>query len=87
MSVSGHVTLKEVERYTRAADRARLANSAIATLQMAQKGEGNLGKPDSKLANMVGTVSQSSIQVPVFEQEKTGDGGVGVRLVCVGQYP
>jgi integrase len=79
MSVSGHVALKEVERYTRAANRARLANSAIATLQMAQKGEGNLGKPDSKLANMVGTVSQSSIQVPVFEQEKTGDGGVGVR--------
>jgi len=77
MSVSGHVTLKEVERYTRAANRARLANSAIATLQMAQKGEGNLGKPDSKLANMVGTVSQSSIQVPVSTQEKTGDGGEG----------
>ena len=84
MSVSGHVTLKEVERYTRAANRARLANSAIATLQMAQKGEGNLGKPDSKLANMVGTVSQSSIQVPVFGQEKTGDGGgEGVRRTCI----
>jgi integrase len=75
MSVSGHVTLKEVERYTRAANRARLANSAIAALQTAQKEGVNLGKLDSKLANMLGTVSQSGIQVPVLTQEKIGDGG------------
>jgi len=61
MSVSGHVTLKEVERYTRAANRARLANSAIAALQTAQKAGVNLEKLDSKLANMLGTVSQSAI--------------------------
>ena len=78
MSVSGHVTLKEVERYTRAANRAHLADSAIAALRTAQKEGVNLGKRDSKLANMLGTVSQSSIEVPVFAQKKTGDGGVGV---------
>ena len=77
MSVSGHVTLKEVERYTRAANRAHLADSAIAALRTAQKEGVNLGKRDSKLANMLGTVSQSSIEVPVFTQKKTGDGGVG----------
>jgi integrase len=32
MSISGHVTLQEVERYTRAADRARLAKRAMATV-------------------------------------------------------
>ena len=77
MSVSGHVTLKEVERYTRAANRARLANSAIAALQTAQKEGADLGKRDSKLANVIGSVSQSSVQVPVLTQKKTGDGGVG----------
>ncbi len=77
MSVSGHVTLKEVERYTKAANRARLANSAIATLQTAQKEGAVLGKQDSKLANMVETVSQSSIQVPVFAKKNSGDGGEG----------
>jgi hypothetical protein len=54
---------EKVERYTRAANRARLPNSAISTLQMAQKGDVHLGKPDSKLTNVVGTVSQSSLQV------------------------
>jgi integrase len=77
MSVSGHETLKEVERYTKAANRARLANSAMAALQTAQKEGVNLGKLDSKLANMLGTVSQRAIQVPVPTQEKTGDGGEG----------
>ena len=51
MSVSGHVTLKEVERYTKAANRALLANSAIAALQTAQKEGVELGKPYSELAN------------------------------------
>jgi hypothetical protein len=36
-----------------------------------------LGKRDSKLANMAGTVSQSAIQAPVLQREKVGDGGVG----------
>ena len=31
MSISGHVTLREVERYTKAANRAKLADSAIAS--------------------------------------------------------
>ena len=77
MSVSGHETLKEVERYTKAANRARLANSAMAALQSAQERGAELGKRDSELANRVGIVSQSSIQVPVFAQEKTGRGGEG----------
>jgi integrase len=32
MSISGHVTLQEVQRYTAAADRARLAKRAMATV-------------------------------------------------------
>jgi Phage integrase family len=77
MSVSGHETLKEVERYTKTANRARLADSAIAALQTAQKEGAGLGKHDSKLANMAGTVSQSSIEVSVLHGEKTQDGGGG----------
>jgi hypothetical protein len=30
MAISGHKTLKEVERYTKAADQARLARAAMA---------------------------------------------------------
>ena len=77
MSVSGHVTLKEVERYTKAANRALLANSAIAALQTAQKEGVELGKPDSELANLPAVVSQSSIQLPVLKWKNQGDGGVG----------
>jgi len=80
MSVSGHETLKEVERYTKAANRARLANSAIAALQTAQREGVGLGKRESKLANMAETVSQSAIQVPVFLQKNSdGGGGGGIR--------
>jgi integrase len=58
MSVSGHVTLREVERYTKAANRARLADSAMAALQTAQKGvEG--AKSVSESANMTWAVSQN----------------------------
>jgi integrase len=39
MSISGHITLREVERYTKAANRAKLADSAIAALQSVRKGE------------------------------------------------
>jgi len=77
MSVSGHETLKEVERYTKAANRARLANSAIAALQTAQKEGVERGKRDSTLANTLGTVSQSSIQLTVLKEKKAGDGGEG----------
>jgi integrase len=35
MAISGHTTLKEVERYTRAAERARMARSAIETVTRA----------------------------------------------------
>jgi integrase len=77
MSVSGHETLKEVERYTKAANRAHLADSAMATLQTAQKAGVELGKRESKLANALKDVSQSITQAPDFKQEKIGDGGVG----------
>ncbi len=70
MSVSGHETLKEVERYTKAANRAQLANSAMAALQTAQNEALNLAKCGSELANRPGIVSQSAIQVPVSKQEK-----------------
>ncbi len=63
MSVSGHETLKEVERYTKAANRAQLANSAIAALKSAQDEASELGKRDSGLANTPEIVSQSSVQV------------------------
>ncbi len=62
MSVSGHETLKEVERYTKAANRARLADSAMDALKTVQKEIVVPVKPDSGLANMIGTVSQSTSQ-------------------------
>jgi integrase len=37
-AISGHATLKEVERYTKAADQQRLAQAAMARAAMAQKG-------------------------------------------------
>jgi hypothetical protein len=70
MPVSGHETPKEVERYTKAANRARLANSAMAALQTAQNEVLNPAKCDSGLANGPGIVSQSPIQVTGLKQEK-----------------
>ncbi len=70
MSVSGHTTLKEIERYTKAANRSRLADSAMATLQNAQKEDASLGKPSSESANTPGTVSQSPKQAIVFTGTK-----------------
>ena len=43
MSVSGHLTMKEVERYTKMADRARNARAAMAG-RFEQ--EGNIGSPE-----------------------------------------
>ena len=70
MSVSGHETLKEVERYTKAANRAKLADNAMAALQTAQKAGAELGKRDSELANRCEIVSQTSSQAPVISREK-----------------
>ncbi len=64
MSVSGHETLKEVERYTKAANRARLANSAIAALQTVQEEVAETEKRESGLANTPEIVSQNSEQAP-----------------------
>ncbi len=69
--MSGHETLKEVERYTKAANRSRLADSAMATLKTAQAAGAEFGKRDSELANTPGTVSQSTIQITVSEQKNT----------------
>ena len=38
-AISGHTTLKEIERYTKAADQARLASAAMARTATAKKGE------------------------------------------------
>jgi integrase len=80
MSVSGHETLKEVERYTKAANRARLANSAMAALQTAQKEAAELGKFECGLANEPQDVSQSTNQPIVFHNENRSGGGGGVRF-------
>jgi integrase len=45
MAVTGHTTLKEVERYTRDVDQARLADGAIASMP-----DGD--KPEQKLSNL-----------------------------------
>jgi hypothetical protein len=38
MSISGHTTLKEVARYTKAVEQARMARNAMARTAAAQKG-------------------------------------------------
>ncbi len=75
MSVSGHVTLREVERYTKAANRAKLADSALATLQTAQKEAAKLAKSDSRLANTPEYVSQFSPQAIDIAVKNMKDGG------------
>jgi hypothetical protein len=37
-AISGHVSLKEIERYTKAADQAKLAKAAMERQAMARKG-------------------------------------------------
>ena len=69
MSVSGHETLKEVERYTKAANRVRLASSAIAALQTAQEEVARPEKRESGLANTPEIVSQNSEQVPDLKEK------------------
>ncbi len=73
MSVSGHETLKEVERYTKAANRARLANSAMAALQSAQNEALKAQSCELELANSPKIVSQTFSQTPV-SQQKTSRG-------------
>jgi hypothetical protein len=71
MSVSGHEALKEVERYTKAANRAQLANSAIAALKSAQEeAAAETGKQASGLPNTPENVSQSSEQAPDSKEKK-----------------
>ena len=65
MSVSGHETLKEVERYTKAANRARLANSAMAALQSAQNEAHKRLACKSQVANSPEIVSQQPAQITV----------------------
>lgn len=45
MAVTGHRTLAEVERYTRAADQARLARAAFAAVDRAETGTGLSNRP------------------------------------------
>ncbi len=70
MSVSGHETLKEVERYTKTANRALLANSAIAALKSAQDEAAETEKRASGLANTPEIVSQSSGQAHDSKEKK-----------------
>jgi hypothetical protein len=44
-AISGHVTLEEVQRYTKAADQARLARSAMATVIKARPKVSKLDAP------------------------------------------
>lgn len=45
MSVSGHLTLKELERHTRLADRARSAKAAMRKAGPEQERNGNVRAP------------------------------------------
>ena len=79
MSVSGHATLREVERYTKAANRAKLADSAMAALLTAQKDTAK-AKSDSQLANNRGYVSQFSLQrLENITNYNNGGGSDGTR--------
>ena len=77
MSVSGHETLKEVERYTKAANRARLANSAIAALKSAQE------RPPSWESVLRGWLTPLRLLAKLLRKplilkgQNTRDGGVG----------
>ncbi len=73
MSVSGHETLKEVERYTKAANRALLADSAMAALQSAQNEALKLQSCESQVANSPEIVSQKSSQT-TDPKQKTSRG-------------
>ena len=74
MAISGHTTLKEVTRYTEAASRSKLADSAMKTLQTAQKAE-------AESANRVKLVSQNSSQVLVISRHKSSGWRTG--SVCL----
>jgi len=50
-SITGHKTLKEIERYTRAVEQGRLADSAMATVARAER-EQELANPIDRLARV-----------------------------------
>ncbi len=83
MSVSGHATLKEIDRYTRAANRSRLADSAMTTLSNARNRDEKLPNQPVRLANISHVVSQSKRQTVEHEQLAFWYGGGGVRHLCV----
>jgi len=86
MSVSGHETLKEVERYTKAANRARLADSAIAALQSAQKEALRRANQDRELANRPGNVSHSTEEDIDLSAFSGVDGGGGFHTMDGASY-
>jgi len=55
-AISGHVSLKEIERYTKAADQVRLAREAMARTDRARQ-----NKPERKLSNRTGDFDNSAI--------------------------
>jgi len=75
MSISGHATLKEIERYTRAANRSRLADSAMTTLQNSLEQREKVPKTSVQLANTLSKVSQSASQAIENKQLSFCDGG------------
>ncbi len=84
MSVSGHVTLKEVERYTRAANRSRLADNAVAALHANRLSLITAQVASEKLANKGGNVSQSKMEATDNEEIFEVDGGGGWIRTNVG---
>ena len=76
MSISGHATLREVERYTKAANRAKLADSAFATLQNAQRYAVELAKRDSQLANTLTMLASFHYKLLILRRKSKGMAGV-----------
>jgi integrase len=49
-AISGHATLREVERYTKAADQKRMATAAIEAISKKAKSGTKTGKPSGKVS-------------------------------------
>jgi integrase len=60
MSISGHASLREVQRYCAAADQARMAGSAMATVTMAFQKPENGSNREQKLANQGAGLAKSA---------------------------
>lgn len=84
MSASGRKTLKEVEQYTKAANRARLANSAMAALRTAQRAAEQIENRGLRLADRLGIISQSEAQAGDNADFFMKDGGGGWIRTNVG---